>query len=314
MAHAFRLLPLLIALLVLFWPSPGHAGPACTGSVTNVAFGSVNVLAGGTVDTTATWTVNCSSLPSGRTVCLSIDAGSGGSSGSSRLILNGANSLAYGLYQDAARSVPWGSVTSSGFGSPGSVVGSGSSVNASVPIYARLTLSSTVPPASYSSSFTGLQAYVYMLKGGFTDCSTGSVDGGLSDTPTPFNVSGTVSALCNLTVSPLSFGTKGLLSANSDASTSMSAQCTNTTPYSISLDNGQTGTAPAARKMTSGANAVTYGLYSDSSRSNVWSIPSPVGGTGTGASQTLTVYGRAPAQSTPPVGTYTDAVVVTLTY
>jgi spore coat protein U-like protein len=37
-------------------------------------------------------------------------------------------------------------------------------------------------------------------------------------------------------------------------------------------------------------------------------------GTGTGASQTITVYGKVPTQTTPVAGTYADSVIVTLTY
>jgi len=39
-----------------------------------------------------------------------------------------------------------------------------------------------------------------------------------------------------------------------------------------------------------------------------------VAGTGTGAAQNLTVYGRIPASQFPGAGSYSDTVVVTLTY
>ncbi len=39
-----------------------------------------------------------------------------------------------------------------------------------------------------------------------------------------------------------------------------------------------------------------------------------VAGTGTGSNQSLTVYGRVPVQSTPVGATYTDTVIVTVTY
>ncbi|MCR6502850.1 spore coat protein U domain-containing protein [Shinella sp. CPCC 101442] len=37
-------------------------------------------------------------------------------------------------------------------------------------------------------------------------------------------------------------------------------------------------------------------------------------GTGSGSQQDITIYGRVPAQNTPLAGTYTDTVVVTVTY
>jgi len=62
---------------------------------------------------------------------------------------------------------------------------------------------------------------------------------------------------------------------------------------------------------------LTYGLYRDAARTLPWG--STVGtnttsGTGTGVTQTQTVYGRAAAQTTPPPGTYSDSVVVTVGY
>jgi spore coat protein U-like protein len=191
---------------------------------------------------------------------------------------------------------------------------SGSSINTTIPVYGRLTLVSTAPPGSYSSSFTGLQAYVYMLKGGFTDCSTGTVDGALTSTSVPFSVTATVPTTCNLTTVSLSFGTQTLLNAQIDAGTTIGPQCTNGTPYSVTMDNGQTGTSPTNRKMTAASASVTYGLYSDAARTTAWGTSTPVSGTGTGVRQTLNVYGRVPVQTTPAPGTYNDSVVVTVTF
>jgi spore coat protein U-like protein len=39
-----------------------------------------------------------------------------------------------------------------------------------------------------------------------------------------------------------------------------------------------------------------------------------VAGNGNGTSQTLTVYGRVPPQTTPPAAVYNDTVNVTVTY
>jgi spore coat protein U-like protein len=91
-----------------------------------------------------------------------------------------------------------------------------------------------------------------------------------------------------------------------------------TTPYNIGLDAGTgTGATVAARKMTNGANTITYSLYSDSGRTTVWGNTvgtNTVSATGNGASQTYTVYGRVPSQTTPAAATYTDTITVTVTY
>jgi len=62
--------------------------------------------------------------------------------------------------------------------------------------------------------------------------------------------------------------------------------------------------------MSRGAETITYGLYKDADRSQPWGDTgtpgSTIAGTGNGAAQTLTVYGRVPPQKTPSPGTYTD--------
>jgi spore coat protein U-like protein len=69
--------------------------------------------------------------------------------------------------------------------------------------------------------------------------------------------------------------------------------------------------------MQNGAALVNYRLYRDAGRTQNWgnSIGTDtLAGTGNGAAQAITVYGRVPAQSTPAAGTYTDTVAVTVTY
>jgi spore coat protein U-like protein len=69
--------------------------------------------------------------------------------------------------------------------------------------------------------------------------------------------------------------------------------------------------------MAKGAEIITYGLYRDTARTLPWGSTSgtnTVGGTGTGSNQALSVYGRVASQNTPSPGTYTDSVVVTVTY
>src|SRR5262249_40741713 len=127
-----------------------------------------------------------------------------------------------------------------------------------------------------------------------------------------------VSSNCNVSSSNVNFGSSGTITANVDATGTLSVQCTNTTPYTVALNGGNSGASdPTQRKMSKAAETITYGLYRDATRSQSWGSTSgtnTVGGTGTGANQGLTVYGRVAAQTTPSPGTYTDSVVVTVTY
>ncbi len=138
-------------------------------------------------------------------------------------------------------------------------------------------------------------------------------------TTSNFTVQVTIGTTCTInSASALSFGSQGVLAANVDQTSTLSVQCSNLTPYNIGLDAGTgTGATVTNRLMTSGANSVTYTLYSDSGRTTVWGNTvgtNTVATTGTGAAQTYTVYGRVPPQTTPPPGAYTDTVTVTVTY
>ena len=117
----------------------------------------------------------------------------------------------------------------------------------------------------------------------------------------------------------LDFGTAGILSANIDATTTISVTCTASTTYNIGLNAGTgTGATVATRKMTSSGNTVNYTLYSDSARTTVWGntigTDTPTTTPGTGSAQSYTVYGRVPSQVSPAAGTYTDTITVTVTY
>jgi spore coat protein U-like protein len=136
---------------------------------------------------------------------------------------------------------------------------------------------------------------------------------------TTFTVQMTIAASCIInSASTLNFGTSGVIAANVDQTSTLAVQCTNTTPYNIGLDAGTgTGATVAARKMTNGANTITYSLYSDTGRTTVWGNTigtNTVTATGSGASQPFTVYGRVPPQSTPAAALYTDTITVTVTY
>jgi spore coat protein U-like protein len=129
----------------------------------------------------------------------------------------------------------------------------------------------------------------------------------------------TVTSACVInSTSIMDFGSQGVLTANVDTTSALAVQCTNTTPYNIGLDAGLgAGATVAMRKMTNGSSTINYLLYSDSGRTTVWGNTvgtNTVGATGNGASQSYTVYGRVPAQTTPAAAAYTDTITVTVTY
>ena len=136
---------------------------------------------------------------------------------------------------------------------------------------------------------------------------------------TTFQAKVTIAASCVIGgATTLDFGTPGLLAANVDQTSTISVQCSNTTPFNIGLDKGTNGTSVTNRLMK-GATAATvqYSIYSDSGRTSNWGNTigtDTVASTGTGSSQSFTVYGRIAPQTTPAPDVYTDTVTVTVTY
>ncbi len=135
-------------------------------------------------------------------------------------------------------------------------------------------------------------------------------------TTSTFQVTATVASSCTVTATSLAFGNYTL--AQLDNSSTITATCTNGTTYTIGLDAGNfSGATTTTRRMTGpSAAGLSYSLFSDSGRTTNWgnATGSWVSGTGTGAAQVLTVYGRIPANQTALIGSYTDTVTVTLTF
>lgn len=128
----------------------------------------------------------------------------------------------------------------------------------------------------------------------------------------------TIANACEISTAPttLDFGSHGVLSANVDNTSTISVTCTTDAPYDIGLDGGGSGDINA-RTMTLGTDEVGYQLYQAAARTTPWGDTvgtDTVSDTGTGSEQQFTVFGRVPPQTTPPAGTYTDTVTVTVTY
>ncbi len=131
------------------------------------------------------------------------------------------------------------------------------------------------------------------------------------------SVSASVQASCDFSVGSLDFGL--YTGSQKDATTTISVVCTNTTPFSVGLYAGSTAGATIANRMMTGAGDTTYkyALYMDSEHIQPWGTTvgtDTYGGTGSGNSQTLTVYGRLPAAQFVRPGAYYDSITATITY
>lgn len=301
--------------------TPSTAFAACSVTVANINFGSVNVLPGAAFDVTGSVDISCSGMNGQELERFCISIGSGADFSGSQRQMNGPGGvkLNYDLYTNSGRTQLWGS-WQTGFDSAGVQTDvstdQNGSITTSVPLYARLLANQqTAAAGSYSTSFPSSSAGVYLRYGkkGGAACDTGG-----SNAHTSFTVSATVLSTCNVGATNVSFGTVGVVSSNVDATSTVSAQCSISLPYTLSLNGGNAGaTDPTQRKMSKAAENITYGLYKDSARAQPWGNTigtNTVAGTGTGLSQNVTVYGRVPSQTTGSPGTYSDTIVVTVTY
>jgi spore coat protein U-like protein len=313
--------PFLLAVVAtcLLCPPLGPArSQSCNYSIDSVNFGSITPIDNQDILAQTTFRATCTGLPNLTVlVCLGIGGGSGSPLAITgpRLMLSGSNQLQFEIYSDASRTVRWGSIGILGSGTPPALLitlpsSLGSPASGSQTLYLKIFAGQqSAPIGTYLSDFanyTGVLAIPNLLG----TCLTSGLQ------PVSFSVQALIENECDVTADPLNFGNHGVLTANVDAAADIHVTCTPGASYTVSLGNGQNGPSQTARKMANGTSMISYGLYSDPSRSVVLGsdVGATLSGTGTGSAETITVYGRVPPQSTPAAGTYQDTVVVNVTY
>lgn len=146
--------------------------------------------------------------------------------------------------------------------------------------------------------------------------------GAIADTATDtFQVTATVLGSCSVSATDLAFGNYTPTSGTAlDQTSTVTVTCTTGTTYSVGLNAGQNddGNGVTGRRMVyNTTNFLAYALYSDSGRTTNWGNTPPtdtVAGTGNGAAQDITVYGRVPINQYVTAGAYADTITVTVTY
>jgi spore coat protein U-like protein len=312
-----RSLAAIIVWLFLLWPQAASA-QSCSFTISNMAFGNIDTLSATPTDVTATLGISCTgvTLTTVR-ICSSIGAGSGGATATQRRMSSGTALLNYQLYSNAGRTTIWGSYSWAFAATPPTInlpLGIGGSASTNVLIYGRVFGSqASATPGTYLSSFAGDTTFIYATAA-LLPCPNMLLPQQASPS---FVASATVPGTCNVFAQDLDFGTSGGLGANLDATGQLSVNCVPGTAYTIGLDDGLANAGVAARKMTLGANTVSYGLYRNAARNLVWGDTigvNTLAGTGDGTLHAIPIYGRVPPQALPPAGTYRDTIVVTVTY
>lgn len=310
----------LLALLITGARLPAQA-QSCSFSIANVNFGNVNIGPGGTPSTTSTFTATCSGLPNRTiTICPNIGDGTAGSAaGSPRYLNNAGNTIGFDLRQPNGD--VWGSYVWPYAARPPvlslTLNGSGSGT-LSRTIQAVIAGSITgARPGLYSSNYSTFHTLIDYGYSPGQSCSTVSTRAAQA----PFTVQANNVATCNVTTTPMDFGTVADLSTARTATSQLGVTCTRGTNYTVGLGNGiNGGNGPTNRKLANPSapgTPITYGIYRNTGFTQPWGQTggsTTVSGTGTGTQQVVTAYGRIPAQAKPLPGRYSDTIVVTVSY
>ena len=294
----------------------------CVITPSNINFGNINPLTTTSATTTGSVNINCSSLSIGLgyRFCINIGMGSSSTSYNPRVLTSTPNTLNYNLFKNAGFSQIWGTGTQpvSGSSYQIDIVALLGLINQNVTMYASIpSITPTTPPGTYTSTFTAggsnttnYSATVLLSCGALLGTTVNNVT---------FNVTANISSSCSVAATPINFGSHTSLATSKTASGNLSVRCTNTTPYTISLNAGTTsGATVASRKLQGNSSTVSYQLYRDAGYTQAWGDgtlgTSTQSATGTGLSQPFTIYGRTDPQATPAGGSYTDSITVTITY
>lgn len=150
-----------------------------------------------------------------------------------------------------------------------------------------------------------------------------ALDGHAGTSTANLDVTATISANCTISTTAVAFGAYDPIvtnaSAAKDATGTIVTTCTTGSSPTITLGQGAnaaTGSTAAVpiRQMASGTNRLGYELYSEATRTTVWSNTGVATPTASGTAQTNTVYGRIPGAQNKPTGSYSDVVVATVTF
>ena len=300
----------------ILWPVMAASLELCTVTLDDFDFGTVSVRGGSTPQVMGTLRIDCSALVLASLIrfCIHVGPGDGeaGASNTPRYMTRADGTrLAYQLYRGGYGGQVLNEINGISF----------NLLNTKIyeePIYAQIIDTGTaVKGGSYDSFFQGGENSIHFSATAGVLLSCTSLGPQIAGN---FTVSADIVPSCTVSAGTLDFGTLGTnVTAPVAGQTTIDVTCSDNTPYTVYLGSG-TGagvSSPAARKMSSGANTLSYGLYRNSSMTQPWGWTHGVDGlsaTGIGAVQSIPVYGQINPGQTAPVGIYNDSVVITVEY
>lgn len=327
-----------LALAGLLAPALARAD-TCSASLSNVDFGQVSPIGASDVTASASGSVTCNwSLLSGVppflllfpnvVVCVNVGIGSNSVAALPRTLGNGAQRLQYNLYRNNSYSAAAiaGGPGVTGATTPISFTGVAPNLLTGGNIVMPFTLYGKIPAGAhlrtvqtvnngntvYSSSFSGVATISYAFYNLIQPACTSGQSSAFS-----FQVQATAVNNCQISASPMQFGSGSTLLNPVRSTASLSVQCVNNNAYQIAFNGGSVAGNPAARRMKrgSGSELLSYEL-SSSLDGPLWG--DGTGGTvlysgiGTGEVVAVPIFGKVPAQAAPRPGVYSDTVTATV--
>jgi spore coat protein U-like protein len=135
------------------------------------------------------------------------------------------------------------------------------------------------------------------------------------------DVSASVTNNCTISAAALGFGSYDPVVANAagnlDGTGVVTVACTKGATATIGLGVGNNASGSTRRLSDGSGNFLSYELYSNAGRTNIWNTTTGTLATGAApskASRDFTVYGRIGPNQDVPAGAYSDSVVATVNF
>ncbi|AKH43882.1 spore coat protein U-like protein [Altererythrobacter atlanticus] len=300
------ILALLLGALFLLWPERAAANVVCSlaSHPVTLAFGT-SMVGSGEVRYTCR---NYDPRPRSFTICTAPGTPSFPGTIQQPVMISGNNRQNFNIYSDSAATVPW---TSANPINRAVTVAAGGTATGSLPFYGRIA-------SGQLSTVGNYQAFFFNVVLGFlspTGQGCQPVQSDLNGLDFTLFVTASVTEACSLgTTEAVDFGTPAGLWTRADAAGAVQVSCPGGVRWSLGFGAGMHAVGGERRMQSGEGNYVPYRLYRDAARSMPIGVDEAIVGSGNGAVQSVPVYGRVDLVRPPPVGNYSDRIIVVLSF
>jgi spore coat protein U-like protein len=250
-------------------------------------------------------------LRSGDQINLNITSANG-----SELVGPSGDKIGYTIFADSGRTIPLSPGTTYNYASGQllNLLGIFGGPGTTLPVYFSTSIGSNVAAGTYADTLTLHWNWNYCSGIGVLGVCIGR---DISAGNATVTVSVSVTNDCTITAPDINFGAAPLVFSFSPVNQSLSLICTKGMTYTVGLSSGANVAANGRRQMASGSNRLQYDIFSagatvwGSATNRVASVGSADGLSNQSFGYTARIYTDQP---TPPLGSYTDSLVVDVRY